>query len=363
MADPLKVFVVDDSSLYRRILTKAVETMPVATLVETAPSGAIALKKIPLFKPDILVLDIEMPEMGGLEVLGSVKKEYPQLTVVLVSGANSRSADVTIEGLTSGAADFIAKPAGASVDENIGLLQRGLQTIFDQIGERRQARAARKAIAVAPTVPKPRDRPYPSLVPPRIEIVGVGISTGGPNALEQLIPLFSSALRVPILIVQHMPPLFTSSLARTLDKRSTVPVFEAAPEQVLEAGCVYIARGGIHTVVKRRSEGERTRLVVALDDGPPENSCKPAVDVMFRSLAATTGARTLAVVMTGMGQDGLDGARAIKEKMGYCLTQDEQSCTIYGMPQAVDQAQLSDESLPLAELAGRILALTQGALP
>jgi two-component system chemotaxis response regulator CheB len=175
-----------------------------------------------------------------------------------------------------------------------------------------------------------------------------------------MIPQIPKNLSLPMVIVQHMPPVFTESLARSLDKNSELGVCEAREGQVLEAGMVYIAPGGVHTVIKSIAGEEQKKLVIRFDDGPPVNSCKPAVDVMFDSLAKTTGGRTLAVVMTGMGHDGRDGAARIKAQQGYCLSQSEDTCTVYGMPQAVDQAGISDESIPLPEMASRIYTIVNG---
>ena len=367
MDQSLKVLVVDDSSLYRRILTNAVQSIPISTEVATAPTGAIALKKIVPFGPDIVLLDIEMPEMSGIEVLKSIKQDYPRVTVVLVSGVNSRSADITMEGLSSGASDFIPKPSGPSMEENTRELQQGLKQAFDLLLARRKMRLARTGAphqpspAASPPAPS-QPRRGPSIPPPRLDIIGIGVSTGGPGALGEMIPKLPKNLSVPILIVQHMPPVFTESLARSLDKRSELTVCEARDGQLLEAGTVYIAPGGIHTVVKSISEQEQQKLVIRLDDGPPVNSCKPAVDVMFSSLAQTTRGKTLAIVMTGMGHDGRDGAARIKARQGYCLSQSEDTCIVYGMPYAVDQAGISDESVPLPDMASRIYTITNGRM-
>ncbi|MCZ6556816.1 MAG: chemotaxis-specific protein-glutamate methyltransferase CheB [SAR324 cluster bacterium] len=375
MMQPLKIMVVDDSSLYRRIMTKSVESLGLVTEVKTAPSGAIALKKIPDFHPDIVLLDIEMPEMNGIEVLGIIKREFPDVTVILVSGVNSRSADITIEGLSSGAADFIPKPTGSNLEENTALLRRGLKDAIDLITAKRHARKERKklrsesptksALPIQPgAAPSPRVAPMarraPSILPARIEIVGIGVSTGGPSALGALVPTLPKNFSVPVVIVQHMPPVFTESLARSLDNNSNLSVCEAQEGQVLEPGRVYIAPGGIHTMVKRVTDQEQHKLIVRLNDGPPVNSCKPAVDVLFDSLAQAVGGRTLAVIMTGMGHDGRYGTARIKSEMGYCLSQSEESCTVYGMPQAVDQAGLSDEIIHLQDLSGRITTIVNG---
>ncbi|MBI4083517.1 MAG: chemotaxis-specific protein-glutamate methyltransferase CheB [Candidatus Lambdaproteobacteria bacterium] len=355
----------DDSALYRRILAKAVDALGEGHQVETAPSGAIALRKIPAFAPDLVLLDIEMPEMSGIETLRAIRKNHPAQTVVLVSGTNSRSADVTIEGLSLGAADFIAKPVGASPEQNIADLMQRFREVFRLRAGRAAAPAGRlaaaHAVAPASVVAPPARRA--TLRPPRIELVLIGVSTGGPGALQKVIPALPGSLRAPILIVQHMPPLFTASLAKSLDAHGQLRVREAADGQPVERGNVYIAPGGRHMVVARQAAALGTALLIRLDDGPPVNSCRPAADRLFQSAAQAVGRPLLAVVMTGMGQDGLAGVTAVKEQGGYCLTQSEATCVVYGMPMAIDLAGLSDESIALDELAGRIHSLVNGALP
>ena len=363
MDQPLKVLIVDDSSLYRRILSNSVQNISISTVIETAPTGAIALKKIEPFQPDVILLDIEMPEMSGIEVLKSVKQDHPRITVVLVSGVNSRSADITMEGLASGASDFIPKPTGSSVEENTRELQANLRKVLELASARvqnRQGAGPSPARVVAPPQPSTIARTAPSILPARLEIIGIGISTGGPGALDVMIPQLPKNLSLPVVIVQHMPPVFTESLARSLDRKSEIAVCEAKDGQVLEAGMVYIAPGGIHTIVRGVTDQEQRKLIIAYDDGAPVNSCKPAVDVLFNSLARTTGGRTLAIVMTGMGRDGRDGAANIKAKQGYCLSQSEDTCTVYGMPHAVDEAGISDESVPLPDMASRIHSIANG---
>ena len=193
-------------------------------------------------------------------------------------------------------------------------------------------------------------------VPERIDVVGIGVSTGGPNALAELIPRLPADFPVPILLVQHMPPMFTASLAEHLDQKSQVSVREARDGEPVLPGGVYIAPGGRHMVVRRLPDGA---LIVGLNDNPPENSCRPSVDVLFRSLAAQFEGNLLAVVMTGMGSDGCEGVRAMKRRGCRVLTQSEASCIVYGMPLAVDEADLSDEQVPLDRLADRITRLAR----
>ena len=356
MAEPLKIFIVDDSSLFRRILSLSVQGLPMPTVVETAPSGPIALKKFPAFNPDIMLLDIEMPEMNGVELLKEILKTHPRIKFILISGTTSRSADITIEGLTSGASDFIEKPTHSTIEENTSELKNRLTDLFIQLSGKIRARGALgSSTALAAAAAKPAlTRKPPSILPNRVRMVGIGISTGGPNALEKVLPAIPENFPVPIVIVQHMPPLFTASLAQSLDKRAKLKVCEAKDGQEMLPGNVYIAPGGIHTTVHQQTLLGTPKLVIRLNDGPPVNSCKPAVDVLFHSLARVTGPNTLALVMTGMGQDGLDGVAEIKKQLGYCLTQSEETCVVYGMPAAVDHANLSDERVPLEKIANRI---------
>ena len=364
MNQAFKILIVDDNSLYRRFLSKAAEATPFPTELETAPSGAIALKKIPVFDPEIVLLDIEMPDMNGIEVLKAIKRDYPRIIVILVSGVNSRSAEITIEGLSSGASDFIPKPTGSSPNENIAYLRKELARVFE-IAVQKKARREKKALGSRPAaIQAPPRTPlvssHSSLLPTRIDVVGIGISTGGPMALEEMIPRLPENMKAPILIVQHMPPLFTESLAKSLNRKSKLPVFHAEEGQEIRGGCIYLAQGGKHMEMEKRPVAEGTRLFIRIGDGPPVNSCKPAVDILFKSMAANAGRKILAVIMTGMGQDGLEGVVDIKNRDGYCLTQSEVSCTVYGMPHAVDSAGLSDESVDLVDLPSRISTIAAG---
>ena len=357
MTQNLKVLVVDDSAVYRRLLQNIIGESQHVEVVATAPNGSVALQKIAQLRPHIVLQDIEMPEMSGIEVLEAVKANFPDIAVVLVSGVNSRSADIVVEGLSKGAADFIPKPDSGTLQENTAYLKRELGNVLLAVRTAMYAREVRQATAskVTPAASPHRPTPRPPVrTTPKVEIVAVGVSTGGPKALDEIIPAFPADFPVPIVIVQHMPPVFTSSLARALDNYSKVQVFEARDGQTIKAGCVYIAPGGIHLKLRRRQTNGVPELFARLEDSPPVNSCKPAVDVLFESVAEVAGGRTLAVVMTGMGQDGVNGVNLIKKRGGYCITQSEETCVVYGMPWAVDAANLSDESVPLSELASRI---------
>lgn len=382
----LTVLVVDDSALYRKILTDVVKKISGVELIGTASNGRLGLEAIRRLQPNAVLLDVEMPEMNGLETLENVRREFPEVGVVMISGVGKRAADITVAALEKGALDFITKPDGAGPEENHKILLDRLSPILWTFNTKRTLASVRRKhsplnerASGAGTAPreKPRFSAGPAApqasaaevapkTPPaaassssisKIDVVAIGVSTGGPNALGVMVPGLPKDLGVPVLIVQHMPPVFTASLAKSLEKKSRMPVVEAFEDQIIEPNTVYIAPGGKHMVVRREKNG--SRFVVGLNENPPENSCRPAVDVLFRSVAAMYGKGTLAVIMTGMGQDGLNGVKALKQRGCYCLTQDEASCTIYGMPMAVDKAGLSDESIPLGNLAPRIASVVK----
>ena len=352
----LKTLVVDDTVTYRKILGEALKDIPDIELVGTAPSGAIALKKIAQDPVHLVLLDVFMPDMDGVETLKRIKKDFPGVAVVMVSGATTRSADITIEALSLGAMDFIRKPDGPDVAANIAQLKNDVATVLRMIKLRQltsKADTRTKGPSIAPAADDRSLRPGSAFaaVPHSFGVCAIGVSTGGPEALSNLVPAFSGPLSVPVLCVQHMPATFTKSLADSLAKKSKFNVVEASEGEPALPGIMYIAPGGRHMVV-RKKDG---KVVIGLNDGPPENSCRPSVDVLFRSVAATYGDRgVLAVVLTGMGSDGCNGVRSLKRQGCYCITQSEQSCVVYGMPRAVDEAGLSDKSISLEAIPGQV---------
>jgi two-component system, chemotaxis family, protein-glutamate methylesterase/glutaminase len=364
-SDPLRIMVVDDTVTYRRILSDVVEGIGDAEVVATAPQGRLALARLEQGPMDMVLLDLEMPEMDGLETLGHIRRLYPDISVVMISGVNARAAQATIQALEQGALDFIRKPEGNDPETSRQELKETLRPLLRHVRMRRNLRsespapvsAAPKPAAVIPAAPAQIATAPPSgRIPARFEVLGVGVSTGGPNALGDFIPALPKDFPLPILLVQHMPPGFTASLAEHLDKRSAIQVCEASEGEIIRPGKVYIAPGGRHMVVRRRpaQSSEPDALIVGLNDNPPENSCRPSVDVLFRSMAAQYEGSILSLVMTGMGNDGCEGVRAMKRHGCHCLTQTADSCVVYGMPQAVDEAGLSDERVPLGALAYRV---------
>lgn len=354
----LKVMVVDDTSTYRMILKEALREIPNVDVPLTAIDGEDALEKLQEHPANLVLLDMEMPRMNGLEALMVIRSRYPDTGVVMISGVNQGSANATIKALEAGALDFIRKPDTGDVSRNLYRLRRQLEPIIQDklrdLGRKKeQALLSGKAYAMS--------LPSRSKLPASIDLIVIAISTGGPKALGELIPALPGDLGVPILIVQHMPPLFTASLAASLNRKAALNVVEAQEEEPILPNHVYIAPGGRHMVIRRNINGQAaTPLRIDLDDSPPENSCRPAADVLFRSVADVYGKNILAVVMTGMGNDGAKGVQALKQKGScYCLSQSAESCTIYGMPRSIDEGGLSDEQIPLQDLAGRISMLVK----
>lgn len=371
-SDPIKALVVDDTVTYRRILTEVLESTGEVAVTATAPQGRLALARMEQDPADLVLLDLEMPEMDGLETLAHLRRRFPETAVVMISGQTSRAAEATLKALEQGALDFVRKPEGLDPEASRAELRDTLRPLIRHVRTRKNLRsgpatAPLQAFKPLPAAPAPTPPPAPAppvrpaALPGRIGVVGIGISTGGPNALGEVIPALPGDLPVPVLLVQHMPPGFTASLAEHLAKRSQVKVREATEGEVLEPGTVYIAPGGRHMVVRRRpaSDAAAEAFIVGINDHPPENSCRPSVDVLFRSMAAQYGGGLLAVVMTGMGNDGCEGVRAMKRRGCHVLTQTEESCVVYGMPAAVDEAALSDERVPLNRLAARITELAR----
>ncbi|MGB9205204.1 MAG: chemotaxis response regulator protein-glutamate methylesterase [Terriglobales bacterium] len=340
---PLRILVVDDSVVTRRMLSSTLSGDPGLEVVGTASDGRIALAQIPLLKPDLITLDIEMPVMDGLETLAVIRKLYPQLRVIMFSVLTERGAAATLDALALGASDYATKPsnvhpANAAAEIRLELIPKIKALCGIALGEVPR-------ITRPPFPPKVRDR-----ASWRIEVVAIGASTGGPRALGEVLPRIPSDFPVPIVVVQHMPPIFTRQLAQRLSARSAILVEEGSAGAILSSGHAWIAPGDFHMEVTRRGVARRLNL----DQGPKVNSCRPAVDVLFRSVAAAYGANVLGVVMTGMGTDGLRGAQEIRDAGGDVIVQDEASAVIWGMPGAVHTQGFSDGAYPLDRLAAEI---------
>jgi two-component system chemotaxis response regulator CheB len=346
----IRILVVDDAVVVRKLITETLRRDPDLEVVGIAANGKIALQKIPQVNPDLITLDIEMPEMDGLATLRELRKQYPTLPVIMFSTLTQKGAVATLEALSLGASDYVTKPANVgSVTEAMERLERDLIPKIKV-----HCRHLIAAAEVRENTKSPG--PLASFAPPRppqsgpIEMVCLGTSTGGPNALAEVFADFPADFPVPIVIVQHMPPLFTAMLAERLTAHSAIPCHEGAEGQVVERGHAYIAPGGRHMEVRRPG----IRTVLHLHDGPPENSCRPAVDVLFRSVVAAYGGAVLGVVMTGMGQDGLRGCEIIREKRGHIVVQDEATSVVWSMPGCVAKAGYADRTVPLGQIAREI---------
>jgi two-component system chemotaxis response regulator CheB len=339
-----RILVVDDSALVRRLVSDVLSSEPDLEVIGTAPNGRIALAKIRQSRPDAVTLDVEMPEMDGLATLQELRRAYPLLPVIMLSSLTERGAAATLDCLLLGATDYVTKPSGPSA----------AQALKDELAAK--IRAVVPGASSPPPAPVRRDLPAVrdgSAVP---EVVVVGASTGGPNALTELLTGLGG-IPVPILVVQHMPPLFTRMLAERLAAKTGLRVREAADGEAAQAGVVHVAPGDFHLEVADARTPGRLRL----HQGPAENSCRPSVDVLFRSAAKAFRSAVLGVMLTGMGQDGLRGAREVREAGGRILVQDEATSVVWGMPGAVARAGLADDVLPPSLLRQEVLRRTARA--
>jgi two-component system chemotaxis response regulator CheB len=341
---PVRILVVDDSVVIRKVLSDALSADPVLEVVGVASDGRIAMAKIPLLKPDLVTLDIEMPVMDGLETLTALRKLYPKLPVIMFSTLTERGAAATLDALSLGASDYATKPSNTRSPEV------AIERIRTELIPKIKALCGVKPSKLLPLAAARPPLKVRARIGTRIEIVAIGTSTGGPNALAEVLPRIPNDFPVPIVVVQHMPPIFTRLLAERLASRSAIPVEEGSAGVVLSPGRAWIAPGNFHMEVIR--SGLEWRL--NLNQAPPENSCRPAVDVLFRSVAQAYGATALGVVMTGMGADGVRGARDIREAGGEVIVQDEASAVVWGMPGLVYAAGQADAVCPLDRLAEEV---------
>jgi len=351
----IRVLVVDDSVVIRRLVTHALEQDSTIEAVGAASNGAIALQRIPQMNPDVLTLDIEMPEMDGLETLRRVRREYPQMRVIMFSTLTERGAAMTFEALSLGADDYVAKASNeGSLDRSLASLREDLVPKIKQFFHIPTQYCAGPRPEAAPIPVAPAVRWGTGARP---EVVAIGVSTGGPTALGTILPEFPAGFPLPILVVQHMPPLFTRLLAERLHSTCRLPVREAGQNERLMGGAILIAPGDFHFKVASIGGQVLTRL----DQSAPQNSCRPAVDALFSSLGEVYHGAVVAAVLTGMGQDGLRGAGILKAHGASVLAQDEASSVVWGMTGAVANAGLADRVLPLDQVVPEILRLVGGA--
>ena len=367
----LRVLVVDDTIVYRKAVSDVLAEIPGVEVVGVAHNGKIAMSKIATLKPDMLTLDIEMPVMNGIEVLGELQRNHPNVGAVMVSTLTTDGGEMTMKALELGAFDFILKPQSKNQAESKNHLKKALTPIVKEFKQSRNATSLlsnkgrfKKGPVTTQRKPlkpltKPRTASSAGAAPKstvrkgKAEIVTIGISTGGPNALTQMLPKLPGNLGVPIVVVQHMPPVFTKSLATSLNAKCALTVKEAEDREPLKDNTVYIAPGGKQMKLVASADGTNRQIKITQD--PPENSCRPSADYLFRSVGDYYVGRTTAVIMTGMGSDGTKGLEILSQKGATIIAQDEASCVVFGMPKAPIERGIADVIAPLNKIADEIV--------
>lgn len=378
----LKVMVVDDSALYRQLVKNTLRNVPDVQVVGLASTGLEALAKIPELQPDLLTLDVQMPDMNGLELLREIKKRRLGVKAIMLSSLTAQGTQVTTDALLAGAFDFIQKPNSNDAETNRKLLD---ELLSEKIKAFRESRSitmparkppVRKNVDAVPsriewkskveidhlitdvTVASVKPNPTTSSTKPiRIDAVIIGTSTGGPLALREVIPKLPGTLGVPVFVVQHMPPGYTKSLAARLEEMSLLPVQEAAHNMIVEPNQVYMAPGGLHMGI----ESQRGRFIISTSDLPPEHNCRPAVNYTLRSAVQAYSSHLLVAILTGMGRDGTEGCRLVRQHGGSVLAQHPDGCVVYGMPKAVVEEQLANRVVPLEKMATWIVRMVEAS--
>jgi two-component system chemotaxis response regulator CheB len=361
----IRVLVVDDSAFMRKVISDILNGDPSIEVIDRAKNGLECIEKVKELQPDVVTLDIEMPVMNGLEALEQLMKEHP-LPVVMLSSLTKEGADATIRALDLGAFDFVTKPSGPiSLD-----IHKVADGILEKVKAAAQAKGYHRRIHISPAkkgaepaVSKPRQvdaHPLPfketrSMTGRKVgKLVAVGTSTGGPKALQTFLTAIPAGFDAPIVIVQHMPPGFTKSLAQRLDSLCAIRVVEAEEGQPIEPGTAYIAPGGYHLEVCQTGD----KLKVHLNQAEPRGGHRPSVDVLFESVSRLTNLKKWAIIMTGMGSDGTKGLKTMKDcDQVTSIIEDESSCIVFGMPRAAIQAGLADQVVPLDKIAETLVKL------
>jgi two-component system chemotaxis response regulator CheB len=350
--EQIRVMVVDDSVVVRKIVTDVLSADPMINVVGTAVNGRVAVAKLEQLKPDLITMDIEMPDMNGIEAVRAIRGLRNRVPIIMFSTLTERGASATLDALSAGANDYVTKPANVgSVAQSMESVRQQLIPKIKALTGRPQTASAAAPAAAAPVAVRPPVARTRAPKPPAVLVIGS--STGGPEALTKVLPLLPANLPVPVLLVQHMPPVFTRQFAQRLDRLCALDVVEAVDGTLLAPGTVHIAPGDFHLTVGTSGANRRT----ALNQAPPENFCRPAVDVLFRSAVAAYDGAVLGVVLTGMGSDGRIGAGLIRDAGGSVVAQDQATSVVWGMPGAVTQAGFADEVLPLGRVAEAITRL------
>lgn len=369
----LRTLVVDDTALYRRAISDVLHSIEGVEVLGVASNGRLALARMADLQPDLITLDLEMPELNGIEVLEAISTWPRRPGVIVLSSHTAQGSALTMRALELGAFDFVTKPEGSPVAQSLDVLRSHLAPVVKAFACRSALRQAARvglphpgmtggvsavvARAEAPAIQVARmSATAPHRLTTRKKLVAIGVSTGGPQCLAELLPPLPATLEVPILIVQHMPPLFTQALAESLERKCAITVKEAESREFARSGVAYIAPGGKQMKVKAGPGGE---VQILLTDDAPENHCRPAVDYLFRSVALQFPGAAIGLVLTGMGNDGAQGVRLLKKSGSTTLAQDEATSVVFGMPREAIATGSIDEVLPLKEIAPRLVALLE----
>jgi two-component system, chemotaxis family, protein-glutamate methylesterase/glutaminase len=381
-----RVLVVDDVVLFRRVVSEALAAIPGIEVVGSASNGKLALSRIASLAPDVMTLDIEMPEMNGIEVLEAIQAAGSKLGIIVLSSQTRKGSALTVRALELGAFDFVTKPEGGTPEGNLALLRQQMIPILRAYERRKEIRdilagtperspvmdsgkptdpakrmGASKATEAAhmASVEKPLDPPFGRKRRAASPIVLIGVSTGGPSALADILPALPADLSAPVFIAQHMPPLFTEALAASLDTKCKLKVREASDGEVAQAGCAYIAPGGRQMKLSPGNSGE---IQIQITEDAPENNYRPSVDYLFRSAALHFPGRSIAVILTGMGSDGSLGLKMLKRGGCFSIAQDEASCVVFGMPREAIATGLVDQVCPLHQISAAIQRGIEGGI-
>jgi two-component system chemotaxis response regulator CheB len=367
--EKIRVLIVDDSSVMRHLIMSALLRHEDIEVVGTAANGLLALEAIHKSAPDIVTLDVEMPQMDGITALKEIRKTRPYIPVIMFGTLTQRGAKVTIDALTSGASDYVGKPTNVhDLDAAYTVLESELIPKIRSLCAFKNKSTSLSSLRIDKVKPVETSKQSSALTkikqdfPPllhrnteRVDAIVIGVSTGGPGALMTLFSGLKTPLKVPVFIVQHMPPKFTELLAKRLSDVCSTQISEAKEGKEAISGEAFIAPGGFHLYLKRSGE----KVTMHLNEGPPENSCRPSVDVLFRSAAQVYGKHILSVVLTGMGSDGLKGVQEIVGHGGSVIIQDQETSVVWGMPGAIAAAHLENKILPLEEIADELILMTQ----
>jgi len=351
---PIQIMIVDDSVVVRKVLSTVFSADPDLAVAGWASNGRLALAKLQMLRPDIILLDIEMPEVSGLEAIPEIRKILPHTPIIMFSTLTERGAEATLDALALGASDYVAKSSNKDAEATAEVIRRELVPKIKALchvpvkGPSSEPRALSRVAAMPRQIISTR---VATPLPAPVAMVAIGVSTGGPDALGRLLPCFPETFPLPIVVAQHMPPIFTTLLAKRLATKCALPVRECQSGELLSPSCVWIAPGDYHLIVEKQEQSVRLRT----HRGRRENFCRPSVDVLFRSVAEVYGPRALGVVLTGMGQDGLKGCEALCAAGGSVMVQDQASSVVWGMPGFVARAGLADKILPLDQIGAEII--------